>query len=148
MRFLKSDTYRLCEEFYTLEKNQVRIIGAFTMLATILSIMGLFGISLISISKRKKEIGLRKVSGASISEVLLLVNIDFLKWVIISIVISVPISVYLLNQWMNRFAYKTTLNWWLFAAAGLSAVVIAILTVSWQSWRAANGNPVKALRYE
>ncbi len=110
--------------------------------------MGLFGISLISISKRRKEIGIRKVSGASIAEVLLMLNTDFVKWVLVSVVISVPASVWLISLWLDRFAYKTELSWWIFAPAGFSAVLIAVLTVSWQSWRAATRNPVEALRYE
>jgi putative ABC transport system permease protein len=136
------------EEFYEDEKNQESIIGAFTILAAILSIMGLFGISLISISRRRKEIGLRKVNGASAIEVLLLVNSDFLKWVAVAFVIAVPVSIYLLNKWLQRFAYKSELSWWIFAIAGLSSVLIAMLTVSWQSMKAATRNPVEALRYE
>lgn len=134
--------------FYSRERNQARIIGAFSLLALILSVMGLFGISLISISKRTKEIGIRKVNGASISEVLLMINADFVKWVLVSIVIAVPASIYLLSEWLKRFAYRTELSWWIFALAGLSAVLIALLTVSWQSLRAATRNPVESLRYE
>ncbi len=136
------------DNFYVREKNQVRIIGVFSLLATILSIMGLFGISLISISKRNKEIGIRKVNGATIAGVLIMLNTDFIKWVMISIVISVPASVYLLSLWMKRFAYQTDLSWWIFTLAGISAVVIALITVSWQSLRAATRNPVEVLRYE
>ena len=136
------------ENFYGQESNHARIIGAFSALASILAVMGLFGISLISISKRKKEIGIRKVNGASIAEVLVMLNADFIKWVLVSIVISVPASIYLLSKWLERFAYRTDLRWWIFALAGLSAVLIAFLTVSWQSLRAATRNPVEALRYE
>ncbi|HUV01207.1 MAG TPA: hypothetical protein VMW32_09615, partial [Bacteroidales bacterium] len=75
-------------------------------------------------------------------------NTDFVRWVLVSIVIAVPASIYLLSEWLKRFAYKTELSWWIFALAGLSAVLIALLTVSWQSWRAATRNPVEALRYE
>jgi putative ABC transport system permease protein len=135
-------------DFYARERNQSRIIGAFALLATILSIMGLFGISLITISKRKKEIGIRKVNGSSISEILLMLNFDFMKWILLSMVLAVPVSVYIFSKWMDRFAYKTELSWWIFAIACLSAVIIAVLTVSWQSWRAATRNPVEALRYE
>ncbi len=134
--------------FYSRERNQARIIGAFALLATILSVMGLFGISLISIARRKKEIGIRKVNGSSITEILLMLNFDFLKWILVSMAISVPASVYLFSRWMNRFAYKTELSWWIFAIACLSAVIIAVLTVSWQSWRAATKNPVEVFRYE
>jgi len=108
----------------------------------------LFGIALLSIAKRTKEVGIRKVNGASIFEVLYLLNKDFIQWVLIAIIIAIPVSVYLMKEWLARFAYKTDLNWWIFALAGISAVLIALLTVSWQSWRAATRNPVEALRYE
>jgi putative ABC transport system permease protein len=136
------------ENFYGQESNQSRIIAAFSALAAILAMMGLFGISLITISKRKKEIGIRKVNGASINEVLLMLNADFIKWVLVSIVIAVPASIYIYSKWLERFAYRTELRWWIYGLAGLSAVLIALLTVSWQSWRAATRNPVEALRYE
>ena len=136
------------ENFYRSESNQARIIGSFAILAAVLSIMGLFGISIISINKRRKEIGLRKVNGAATREVLLMVNLDFLKWVLVAFVIAVPVSIYLLDKWLERFAYKAGLSWWIFALAGLSAVIIAILTVSLQSLRAARSNPVEALRHE
>jgi putative ABC transport system permease protein len=135
-------------DFYSNEKTQEKIIGAFSILATILSIMGLFGIALISIARKTKEIGLRKVNGASIIEILWLLNIDLLKWVVISFVISIPVSIYLISLWQNIFAYKTELSWWIFASACLSALLVATLIVSWQSLRAATRNPVEALRYE
>jgi len=134
--------------FYRSEQDQLKIIGAFTLIAIILSIMGLFGISLMSISKRFKEIGIRKVNGASISEILQMLNVQFIKWVLVSTVISIPVSIWLISKWMERFAYKTEVSWWIFAAAAFSAVIIAVLTISWQSWRAATRNPVEALRYE
>jgi putative ABC transport system permease protein len=134
--------------FYGQERNHARIIGAFSALATILSVMGLFGISLISISRKTKQIGIRKVNGASISEVLLMLNIDFVKWILVSAVIAVPASIYLMTKWLERFAYKAELSWWIFGLACISAVLIALLTVSWQSLRAATKNPVEALRYE
>jgi putative ABC transport system permease protein len=140
-----TDQYDL---FYARERNQLRIIGVFSLLAAILSVMGLFGISLISISKRRKEIGIRKVNGASIAEVLFMLNTDFVKWVLVSVIISIPASVWLISLWLDRFAYKSGLSWWIFASAAFSAVLIAVLTVSWQSWRAATRNPVEALRYE
>lgn len=136
------------ELFYEREQNQAKITGAFGILAAVLAVMGLFGISVISISRRRKEIGLRKVNGAATREVLLMVNADFLKWVAVAFIFSVPVSIFLLNKWLERFAFRTELSWWIFALAGFSAVVIAILTVSWQSLRAATSNPIEAIRYE
>jgi len=119
--------------FYQSETDQLKIIGAFTLIATILSIMGLFGISLMSISKRFKEIGIRKVNGASINAILQMLHIEFIKWVFISAIVSIPISIWIISKWMERFAYKTTISWWIFAAALFSAVLVALLTISWQS---------------
>lgn len=136
------------DEIYTPEKNQAKIIGAFSLLATVLAIMGLFGIALLSVARKTKEIGLRKVNGASVGEVMYLLNKDFGKWVFVSLVIGIPVSIYVMSNWQSRFAYKTDLSWWIFAIAGISAILIAALTVSLQSWRAATRNPVEALRYE
>jgi putative ABC transport system permease protein len=136
------------KQFYRYEQNQAKIIGAFSFLATVLAVMGLFGIALISIARKTKEIGIRKVNGASISEVLYLLNKGFVRWVIVSLVIGFPVSLYLMTGWQDRFAYKTEISWWIFAVAGISAIIVAVLTVSWQSWRAATRNPVEALRYE
>ena len=110
--------------------------------------MGLFAMSLYYIQQKTKEIGIRKVSGATVSEVMTMLNRDFVKWVAIAFVIAVSIAYYAMNLWLENFAYKTTLSWWIFALAGLMALGIALLTVSWQSWRAATRNPVEALRYE
>lgn len=143
-RYLTDDM----RNFYQRERNQAKIIGAFSILAAILSVMGLFGISLIAISRRTKEIGIRKVNGSMVSEILIMLNSDFVKWVFVAIIIAVPISVYLLSVWLKRFAYKTEMSWWLFALAAISAIFIAVLTVSWQSLRAATSNPVDALKYE
>lgn len=95
-----------------------------------------------------KEIGIRKVNGAKTVEVLTMLNVDFLKWVAIAFVIAVPVAWYATYHWLENFAYKTGLSWWIFALAGMLALGIALLTVSWQSWKAATRNPVEALRYE
>ncbi|MEI6048804.1 MAG: ABC transporter permease [Bacteroidota bacterium] len=136
------------KDLYSHEKNQARIMGAFSILTTVLAFMGLFGIALISITRKTKEIGLRKVNGASIAEVIFLLNKDFIRWVLVSLLIGIPVSYYLMSNWQNRFAYKTDLSWWIFTIAGISAILIAVLTVSSQSWRTATRNPVDSLRYE
>jgi ABC-type antimicrobial peptide transport system permease subunit len=120
----------------------------FSLIAIFISCIGLFGLSLFIIERRKKEIGVRKVNGAKIGEVMVLLNKDFVKWVAIAFVIATPIAWFAMNKWLENFAYKTNLSWWIFALAGLLALGIALLTVSWQSWRAATRNPVEALRYE
>jgi len=110
--------------------------------------LGLFGQAAISSENKIKEIGIRKVNGAKVSEILAMLNRDFVKWVAIAFVIATPVSYYAMNKWLENFAYKTNLSWWIFALAGVLALGIALLTVSWQSWRAATRNPVEALRYE
>lgn len=136
------------KEFYLTERNQAKITGASSILTTVLAIRGLFGIALIGSARKTKEIGLRKVNGASVFEVIYLLNKDFVRWVFVSLIIGIPVSLYVMSNWQNQFAYKTELSWWIFAAAGLSAVMIALLTVTWQSYRAATRNPVEALRNE
>jgi putative ABC transport system permease protein len=110
--------------------------------------IGLFGASFNNSRRRVKEIGIRKVNGARVSEVMAMLNTDFVKWVTVAFVFATPISYYVMNKWLENFAYKTSLSWWIFALSGLLALGIALLTVSWQSWRAATRNPVEALRYE
>jgi len=135
-------------QWYAQEQRLGKILKYFTILTIIISIMGLFGMSLYYSQQRTKEIGIRKVNGAKISEVLTMLNRDFVRWVVIAFVMACPIAYYAMNRWLQNFAYKTELSWWIFALAGFIALGIALLTVSWQSWKAATRNPVEALRYE
>lgn len=120
----------------------------FAVLGIFISCLGLFGLASFAAEKRIKEIGVRKVNGAKISEVMVMLNKEFIRWVVIAFVIATPVSWYILHKWLESYAYKTSLSWWIFALAGLFALGIALLTVSWQSWKAATRNPVEALRYE
>jgi putative ABC transport system permease protein len=129
-------------------RNYIRLIGACCVISLFLAMIGLFAISVQTSIYRVKEIGIRKVNGAKILEVMELLNRDYVKWVVIAFVVATPVSWYLMHKWLQAFAYKTDLSWWIFALAGLIALGIALLTVSWQSWRAAVRNPVEALRYE
>ncbi len=126
----------------------VHIMRILSFIAIFIACIGLFGLSSMLIEKRTKEIGIRKVNGARISEVLVMLNRDFVKWVAIAFVVATPIAYYAMNKWLQNFAYKTELSWWIFALAGLLALGIALLTVSFQSWKAARRNPVESLRYE
>jgi putative ABC transport system permease protein len=110
--------------------------------------MGIFGQAIFSAELRSKEIGIRKVNGATISEVMAMLNSDFVKLVAVAFIIASPVGWYVMNKWLQGFAYKTGLSWWIFVLAGLMALGISLLTVSWQSWKAATRNPVEALRYE
>jgi putative ABC transport system permease protein len=110
--------------------------------------IGLFAISFHSSRKRTKEIGIRKINGATIYRVILLLNRDFFMWIITAFVIASPIAWYIMNKWLQGFTYKIELNWGIFALTGFLTVIITLLTVSWQTWKAATRNPVEALRYE
>ncbi len=133
---------------YKSEINTAKIISGLSGIAIFLSILGILGVILFSIQQRTKEIGIRKVNGAKISEILALLYNDFVKWVVIAIVIASPIASYLMNKWLANFAYKAELSWWVFALAGLLVLVITLLTVTLKSWKAATRNPVESLRYE
>jgi putative ABC transport system permease protein len=138
----------LMNEEYKEELHLKNITTAFSILAILISVLGILGMTVFSIDRKIKEIGIRKVNGARTSEIMTMLNKDFVKWVAISFVIATPIAWYAMHKWLENFAYKTNLSWWIFALAGLLALGIALLTVSWQSWRAATRNPVEALRYE
>ncbi len=133
---------------YLHERRMMEIIGYFSLLAVIIACLGLFGLAVHAAGQRTKEIGVRKVNGATITRILLMLNTDFVKWVAIAFVIACPLAWYAMQRWLENFAYKTEICWWIFALAGLIALAIALVTVSWQSWRAARRNPVEALRYE
>ncbi|MCG6189811.1 ABC transporter permease [Maribellus maritimus] len=134
-----------------LYQEEVKFRKAFTLFAVcaiVISCMGILAMSMFAAQNRIKEIGIRKVNGAKISEILTMLNKDFVRWVVIAFVVATPISYYSMNKWLENFAYKTNLSWWIFALAGVLVLGIALLTVSWQSWKAATQNPVEALRYE
>jgi len=139
---------QILEQRYQKDSKTFQLMGFFAALAIFLASMGLLGMASFIITSRTKEIGIRKVNGASISELMQMLNISFIKWMVISFVVATPIAYYGMNKWLESFAYKTTLNWWVFALAGLLALVIVLFTVSWLTFRAATRNPVEALRYE
>ena len=133
---------------YKAETILSRILSVFSAIGILISIIGISALSLFISQQRTKEIGIRKINGAKVSEILTLLNKDFIKWVVFAFVIATPVAWYAMHKWLENFAYKTSLSWWIFALAGILALGIALLTVSWQSWRAATRNPVEALRYE
>lgn len=136
------------DQWYKKEERTGKIIGYFTFLAVIISSMGILAMATFYMQQRKKEIGVRKVNGATIGKVMALLNRDFLKWVGLAFLFAVPISWYAMHRWLEGFAYKTTISWWVFVLSGLLTLLVALLTVSWQSWRAASTNPVESLKNE
>ena len=133
---------------YQSEQVAQRIFGVFALLAIFIACMGLLGLAIYVIRLRTKEIGVRKVLGASIPGLVALLSKDFLKLVLIAIVIASPIAWYTMNRWLQDFAYRIDVEWWMFALAGVLAIGIALITVSFQSIKAALMNPVKSLRSE
>jgi putative ABC transport system permease protein len=110
--------------------------------------MGLFGLASFTAEQRTKEIGIRKVLGASVGNLVLLISREFTKWVLLANLIAWPISYYFMNNWLQEFDYRTSLSWWIFISTGTLALLIALVTVGYQSVRAALADPVDALKYE
>jgi len=133
---------------YNAETKMKIIFSLLMFLAISISILGMIGLSFFFIERRTKEIGLRKINGATVSQVLIMLNTELTKWVLIAFLIACPVTWYAMHKWLSSFAYKTGLSWWLFALAGIIALTIALLTVSWQSLKAARKNPVEALRHD
>lgn len=133
---------------YKKEIIQSRLTSFFSFIAIIISCLGLFAISSILILRRTREIGIRKVNGASVYEIVRMLTVEFTMGVTIAFSIATPLAWYLMHKWLQNFVYKTELSWWIFILAGVIALVIAVLTVSWQCGYAARKNPVEALRYE
>jgi putative ABC transport system permease protein len=136
------------EAHYQKEKRMSEIFTLFSSFSIFIAFIGLFGLSAYTVSLRNKEIGIRKVLGASVSQLAALLSKEFMRMVLIAFVIAIPVSWYATNQWLQNFAYRIDISWWIFALAGMLAVAIALITVSFQAIKAALANPVKSLRSE
>ncbi|MFW9972771.1 MAG: ABC transporter permease [Candidatus Odinarchaeota archaeon] len=135
-------------EQYKSENQLAKILNLFTVLAIIIACIGLIGLVSFMANRRQKEIGIRKVNGAKTQEVLMLLNKDYIKWVIISCIVACPIAWLFLNKWLQNFVYRITINWWIFVFTGTMTLLFTFLIVSWQSWTSANKNPVDLIKYE
>ncbi len=142
--FLDEDFQRL----YQAEENFGRLISTFTSIAFIIASLGLFGLSSFMTERRTKEIGVRKVLGASIPGIVILLSKEFIKWVLLANLIAWPIAYYFMNQWLQDFAYRTDISIWIFCLSGIVALIIAVGTVAYQSIKAAVANPIESIRYE
>ncbi len=136
------------ENLYEVERTANRVVTIGMFIAIFLAFMGLFAIAHYTSLRRVKEVGVRKVNGAKTAEIINLLNRDFIAMVIIAFAVATPVSYYAMLKWLGNFAFKTSLSWWIFILSGILAIGVALITVSWQSWRAATRNPVEALRYE
>ncbi len=136
------------EKMYLAEDKLQTLLGVFTGLAIFVGCLGLFGLAAFSAERRKREIGIRKVLGASVENIVLLMSKDFIKLVIIALVLASPIAWYFMNGWLEDFAYRINIGWYVFAVAGITAIGIAMVTVGFHAVKAALGNPVKNIRTE
>lgn len=144
LRFVDESVRALYEK----DKQLGQIILSFTTLAIGIGCLGLFGLASYLAEKRTKEIGIRKVLGADVSKIVMLLSQEYLKIVVIANVIGWPLAYYFMDQWLSGFAYRIDISWYFFIASGLTTILVALITVSYQSIRAAVSNPIKALRYE
>ncbi|MBE0649771.1 MAG: ABC transporter permease [Bacteroidales bacterium] len=143
-RFLDDSLNKL----YLKDERIASFINFVSLWTILLSLTGLLGIVIFTTRRKTKEIGIRKVNGATVFEIIKMLVTEFAKWVVIAFALAVPIAYYALHQWLQNFAYKTYLSWWVFVLAGIGVLIIAMATISWQTFIAARKNPVEALRYE
>lgn len=136
------------ENLYQSERQFQHLFSLFAICAIVLCCLGILAMSLFTCQRKAKEIGIRKTNGASVIDIIYMLNKDFIKWVVVGYLIACPIAYYSMEKWLQYFAYKTYLSWWIFATAGIIALSVALITVSGQSWYAASRNPVNALRSE
>jgi len=142
--FLDTDLDRL----YRAEQRTGQIFGIFAALAIFVACLGQFGLTAYTIERRTKEIGIRKVLGASVAGISALLSKEFVKLILVAIVIASPVAYYAMTRWLQHFAYRVEIDLWVFALAGGLALIIALLTVSAQAIKAALANPVESLKYE
>ncbi len=136
------------DQMYRQEARMGTLLQSFAVLAVVIACLGLFGLASFTAEQRTKEIGVRKVLGASVTSIVFLLSTEFAKWVLVANAVAWPISYFILENWLEGFAYRTSLAWWIFALSGLMALVVALATVGFQSVQAAFTNPADALRYE
>lgn len=139
---------KLIAKQYSDELRMGKLFGYFSSLSIFIALLGLFGLTSFSTERRTKEIGIRKTIGASTSDIVFLLIGEFIKWVIIAILIACPIAYYLANRWLQNFAYRIDISWWIFLSAGLFALIVAVLTISIRVIKSAMANPVDTLKYE
>ena len=144
VEFLEESIFKLYEEDRAIR----RIILFFTLIGLLISVLGLIGLTGFTIEQKAKEIGIRKLLGATLRDILGMISSDFLKWILISLLISVPISYLLMSRWLENFPYRIPLYWWLLILGGFIAMLVALITIGIQSQRAARTNPALSLRYE
>jgi ABC-type antimicrobial peptide transport system permease subunit len=136
------------EQLYTQERQTAQIMNIAMGMAIFISCMGLFGLAAFTANQRTREIGIRKVLGAGVPQLVSLLSREFILLVGLSTIIAAPVAGWAMHRWLQDFAYRTSMPWWIYVVAGVAAIVIALLTVSYQAIRAATANPVESLRME
>jgi len=136
------------KQLYYSEKQMAGVFSNFTYLAIIIACLGLFGLVSFITEKRIKEIGIRKVLGSSVNDIIMLFNKNFFILVIIASVISIPLAWYAMHRWLQNFAYHARIDWWIFIISMLAAIAISVITVTIQTFKSASKNPVDAIKYE
>ena len=142
---LLNESYR---QTYLAEQKMGTVLNVFALLTILVACLGLFGLVTFTAERRFKEIGIRKVLGSSVAQIVAMLSTDFLKLVGISFLVAFPLGYYLMDKWLQGFAYRIEMQWWLFALAGSITMLIAFATIGWKSFRAATMNPVRALKDE
>jgi putative ABC transport system permease protein len=135
------------QKMYKKETTSSLIITYISLLALFVSCIGLFGLVLFTIDSRIKEIGIRKVSGSTTGRIVLMLNLEYVKFILLSFIIACPVIIYSMQKWLQNFAYRVNLSWWIFLFAGLITILISLFTVSWHTWKTATKNPVDCLRH-
>jgi putative ABC transport system permease protein len=136
------------DDVYKSDRRTGNIFGFFSGFAIFIACLGLFGLAAFTAEQRTKEMGVRKVLGASVGGIILLLCKDFIKLVLVSCLVAVPLSYLVMDNWLSDFAYRVGIEWWIFVLSGVAALAIALITVSFQAIKAANANPIESLRYE
>lgn len=136
------------QQNYESEKHLTLVISLMGFIAIVLALVGVYGLIIFNAQYKRKEIGIRKVNGATEEQIMLLLNRNFFRLLLLSFVIACPLAWYAVGRWLEGFCYKTPIHWWMFLVAGFLTLIIAVLTVSWQSWKAATDNPVNSLKSE
>lgn len=136
------------QQWYSKEDKTSKILMAFTVLTFTILLMGIFAMSLYYVRQKEKEIGIRKVNGASESEIMKMLNMNFIRWIIMAFAIAVPIAYYIMQRWLENYPYKISLSWWVFALTGLAVLLISVISISIQSWKAASANPIESIKSE
>ena len=133
---------------YKGEQGLTKVLTLFSLLTVMIIVIGVITLSVFNLNRRRKEIGIRKVNGATSGEILVMLNMQYARYALVSFLLALPLSWFFMQKWLTNYAYKTSIDWWIFLSAGLISLLVALLTTSWKGWQVARKNPVESLRLE